>query len=40
MRAHLVETTSQGQNVFPITGMGGCGKSELVAYFHEQHKSL
>lgn len=37
---HLVNSTSLGQRIFPITGMGGCGKTQLVSYFIREFRTL
>ncbi|KIM20857.1 hypothetical protein M408DRAFT_305993, partial [Serendipita vermifera MAFF 305830] len=37
---HLVTTTSSQQKIFPITGMGGCGKTQLVSYFLREYPNL
>ncbi|KIM21557.1 hypothetical protein M408DRAFT_102455, partial [Serendipita vermifera MAFF 305830] len=37
---HLVISPSSKQKVFPITGMGGCGKTQLVSYFLQEHSNL
>lgn len=40
MVEHLVNSTSLGQRIFCITGMGGCGKTQLVSYFIKEFRSL
>ncbi|KIM22765.1 hypothetical protein M408DRAFT_279360 [Serendipita vermifera MAFF 305830] len=37
---HLVSSISLQQKIFPITGMGGCGKTQLVSYFLQQYPNL
>ncbi|KIM31713.1 hypothetical protein M408DRAFT_237152 [Serendipita vermifera MAFF 305830] len=37
---HLVSSISPQQRIFPITGMGGCGKTQLVSYFLQQYPNL
>jgi hypothetical protein len=36
----IVNSTEPGQKIVFITGMGGCGKTELVSYFLEQKEGL
>ncbi|KIM22349.1 hypothetical protein M408DRAFT_79205, partial [Serendipita vermifera MAFF 305830] len=40
MTDHLVISSSSRQKVFPITGMGGCGKTQLVSYFLQEYPGL
>ena len=40
MVRHLVSTESSRQKVFPITGMGGSGKTQIVSHFLQEHPSL
>jgi hypothetical protein len=40
MVRHLITLPSSGQKIFPITGMGGCGKTQIVSYFLQEHPSL
>ncbi|KIM22777.1 hypothetical protein M408DRAFT_78570, partial [Serendipita vermifera MAFF 305830] len=40
MVTHLVGSTGSRQKIFPITGMGGCGKTQLVSYFLQEHPDL
>ncbi|KIM20144.1 hypothetical protein M408DRAFT_334121, partial [Serendipita vermifera MAFF 305830] len=37
---HLVTSISTRQKIFPITGMGGCGKTQLVSYFLQEYPAL
>lgn len=37
---HLVKSASTRQKIFPITGMGGCGKTQLVSYFLQEYLAL
>ncbi|KIM30136.1 hypothetical protein M408DRAFT_22187 [Serendipita vermifera MAFF 305830] len=37
---YLVTTPPSQQKIFPITGMGGCGKTQLVSYFLRQYPNL
>ncbi|KIM20858.1 hypothetical protein M408DRAFT_81423, partial [Serendipita vermifera MAFF 305830] len=37
---YLVTTSPAQQRIFPITGMGGCGKTQLVSYFLLQYPNL
>ncbi|KIM22353.1 hypothetical protein M408DRAFT_40768, partial [Serendipita vermifera MAFF 305830] len=37
---HLVLSPSSRQKIFPITGMGGCGKTQLVSYFLQEYPTL
>jgi hypothetical protein len=37
---HLVASPSSRRKIFPITGMGGCGKTQMVSYFLQEHPSL
>jgi len=39
MIQHLITTSISQQRVFPITGMGGCGKTQLVSYFLQKSPS-
>jgi putative protein kinase ArgK-like GTPase of G3E family len=36
----LVTKPQSGQRIFAITGMGGCGKTQIVSYFVQEHPSL
>ncbi|KIM31629.1 hypothetical protein M408DRAFT_20862 [Serendipita vermifera MAFF 305830] len=36
MKSHLVEGTGSGRKIFTITGMGGCGKTQMVSYFLQE----
>ncbi|KIM30320.1 hypothetical protein M408DRAFT_324451 [Serendipita vermifera MAFF 305830] len=38
--SHLVVPSSSRQKIFPITGMGGCGKTQLVSYFLREYPNL
>jgi len=40
MQNNLVEATTPGQKIFAITGMGGCGKTQIVSYFLQENPSL
>jgi hypothetical protein len=40
MVQHLVASPFRRQRIFPITGMGGCGKMQMVSYFLQEHPSL
>ena len=40
MVQHLITNSISRQRVFPITGMGGCGKTQLVSFFLQEHPSL
>ncbi|KIM28992.1 hypothetical protein M408DRAFT_329034 [Serendipita vermifera MAFF 305830] len=37
---YLVSSTGSRQKIFPITGMGGCGKTQLVSYFLQEYPNL
>jgi hypothetical protein len=37
---HLVTSPSLRQRILPITGMGGCGKTQLVSYFLQEYPTL
>ncbi|KIM22767.1 hypothetical protein M408DRAFT_322409, partial [Serendipita vermifera MAFF 305830] len=37
---YLVTAPSSRQRIFPITGMGGCGKTQLVSYFLQEYPLL
>lgn len=39
MYHHLLESSSLEQRIFVITGMGGCGKTQLVSYFLRENRS-
>jgi dephospho-CoA kinase len=36
---HLIDQPSSNQRVFVITGMGGCGKTQMVSYFLQEKGS-
>jgi hypothetical protein len=36
----LVESPAPGRKILSITGMGGCGKTQLVSYFLREKKGL
>ncbi|PVF93157.1 hypothetical protein CPB86DRAFT_877372 [Serendipita vermifera] len=38
MTSHLVVKPKDKRKVFVVTGMGGCGKTQMVAYFVEKHR--
>ncbi|PVF92777.1 FabD/lysophospholipase-like protein [Serendipita vermifera] len=37
MQEKLVGTRSEGLNIFVISGMGGCGKTQMISYFVQKH---
>jgi hypothetical protein len=37
---NLIDSTAPGRKILAITGMGGCGKTQLVSYFLKQKKGL
>ena len=37
---NLVDSVAPGRKILAITGMGGCGKTQLVSYFLKQKKGL
>jgi hypothetical protein len=37
---NLVDSPAPGQKILSITGMGGCGKTQLVSYFLREKKAL
>jgi NB-ARC domain len=37
---NLVESPAPGRRILSITGMGGCGKTQLVSYFLREKKGL
>ncbi|KIM22787.1 hypothetical protein M408DRAFT_332742 [Serendipita vermifera MAFF 305830] len=37
---HLVKSVATRQKILPITGMGGCGKTQLVSYFLQEYPTL
>jgi tetratricopeptide (TPR) repeat protein len=39
MNRHLVVFPGDKRKIFVITGMGGCGKTQMVAYFVERHQN-
>jgi hypothetical protein len=39
MNRHLVAFPGDKRKIFVITGMGGCGKTQMVAYFVERHRN-
>ncbi|KIM27410.1 hypothetical protein M408DRAFT_71473, partial [Serendipita vermifera MAFF 305830] len=40
MTKYLIHAKNPSQKVFPITGMGGCGKTQLVSYFVRENRLL
>jgi hypothetical protein len=36
----LVDSPAPGRKILSITGMGGCGKTQLVSYFLREKKGL
>jgi len=40
MLLHLVEPRPSKQIIVPITGMGGCGKTQTVSYFLQEKGDL
>jgi hypothetical protein len=36
---HLVINQEDKRKIFAITGMGGCGKTQMVAYFVEKYRN-
>jgi hypothetical protein len=39
MNRHLVVNPDDKRRIFTITGMGGCGKTQMVAYFVEKYRT-
>jgi hypothetical protein len=39
MNRHLVTNPEVKRRIFTITGMGGCGKTQMVAYFVEKYRT-
>jgi hypothetical protein len=39
MNRHLVINLQDKMKIFTVTGMGGCGKTQMVAYFVERYRS-
>jgi hypothetical protein len=39
MQEKLVGVRLEGLNVFVISGMGGCGKTQMVSYFVQKHQA-
>jgi hypothetical protein len=39
MKRHLIVDTEKKRRIFAITGMGGCGKTQMVAYFTEKYRN-
>jgi hypothetical protein len=37
---YLVTSPSSRQRILPITGMGGCGKTQMVSYFLQEYPSM
>ena len=37
---HLVTNVTLRQRILPITGMGGCGKTQMVSYYLQERGSL
>jgi len=37
---NLIDSTEPGRKSVSITGMGGCGKTQLVSYFLKEKKHL
>ena len=37
---NLVDSPALGRKILSITGMGGCGKTQLVSYFLREKKGL
>jgi ABC-type transport system involved in cytochrome bd biosynthesis fused ATPase/permease subunit len=36
----IIDLTTPGQKIVSITGVGGCGKTQLVSYFLKEKASL
>jgi len=39
MESCLIEDRVERRKIFVLHGMGGCGKTQLVAYFVQEHGS-
>ena len=37
---NLINSPAPGRKILSITGMGGCGKTQLVSYFLKEKKGL
>jgi hypothetical protein len=38
MMEHLIMNPEEKRRIFVITGMGGCGKTQMVSYFVEKNR--
>jgi len=37
---HLIDSTERGRKIVSITGLGGCGKTQLVSHFLKEKNDL
>ena len=40
MTDSITDSTNPGQKILSITGVGGCGKTQLVSYFLKEQETL
>jgi hypothetical protein len=40
MEDSIADSTKPGQKILSITGIGGCGKTQLVSYFLQEKEGL
>jgi predicted ATPase len=39
MERHLIVSPEERRKILVLSGMGGCGKTQMVAYFVQEHHS-
>jgi hypothetical protein len=39
MKRHLITSPEEKRKILVLSGMGGCGKTQMIAYFFQEYHS-